>query len=360
MPSVIISGFYGKGNLGDEAILSGLKKIFPEVSNDLIPLTFDIDYTRELHGLNGIDRKNPLAVINGIKNCSMIISGGGGLFQDWSPLTPFYYGSIFFLGRIFQKRIFAIGQSIGPLLRRTSEFITLASLKQAEAILVRDISSQEFLASRLKRSVCLSGDLVFQLESDYSILKNQEKKIASDSSLEIGINLRNWKFSKKDFTGILCTALNRISADLSSPNKITHCPFRGNDEFSITQRIENEIPDAVTYITRNHCDMIKKISELELFVTMRLHGIIFALINATPFIALCYDEKMMNFLETFGLLEFAIKIEDLTEEHFIKKYLLITENYNRIRDKLLIIKQRIREISITDRKRIRKLTGKQC
>ncbi|MCK5682601.1 hypothetical protein KAJ27_00710, partial [bacterium] len=72
----------------------------------------------------------------------------------------------------------------------------------------------------------------------------------------------------------------------------------------------------------------------------------------------CYDDKMLNFLNTFGLGEFAIKIEDLTIEHFKKKYLLITNNYNRIRDRLVVIKQRIREISMTDRKIIRELTGR--
>ncbi|MCK5682511.1 polysaccharide pyruvyl transferase family protein, partial [bacterium] len=336
MSSVIVSGFYGKGNLGDEAILSGLKKIFSDTSNNLKPLTFDVEYTRDLHGLEGINRNTLADVIDGIKNSSMIISGGGGLFQDWSLLTPLYYGSVFFLGSLFQKRIFAIGQSIGPLKRKISEIVTIASLKKAEAIFVRDIFSKEFLDPRIKKPVYLSGDLVFQLESDYSSKKSPEKRLTSCCPVHIGINLRNWKFTSKDFTGILCSALNRISEESESTYKIIHCPFRGNDEGEITQRITDAIPSAETFITRDHRDMIGKIADFDLFITMRLHGIIFALLSATPFLALCYDDKMLNFLNTFGLGEFAIKIEDLTIEHFKKKYLLITNNYNRIRDRLVV------------------------
>jgi polysaccharide pyruvyl transferase WcaK-like protein len=89
----VISGYYGFGNVGDEAILAGLLQGFRELAPEatLTVLSGDPAATEAEHGVPAWPRGVRHAA-SAIRQADLLVSGGGGLLQDaTSWRSPLYY-----------------------------------------------------------------------------------------------------------------------------------------------------------------------------------------------------------------------------------------------------------------------------
>ena len=80
MYNILISGYYGFDNIGDESILrtlvTSLRERIPDCS--LTVLSHDPAATREKYGVEAVERMSPLAIARAVRRCDMLISGGVG------------------------------------------------------------------------------------------------------------------------------------------------------------------------------------------------------------------------------------------------------------------------------------------
>ena len=118
MVNILISGYYGFDNIGDESILrtlvSSLREHIPDCS--LTVLSHNPASTREKYGVEAVDRMSPMAILRVVKKCDMLISGGGSLLQDvTSSKSLHYYLSIIRCAEFFHKKVFIYSQGIGPI-----------------------------------------------------------------------------------------------------------------------------------------------------------------------------------------------------------------------------------------------------
>ncbi|MFA6432089.1 MAG: polysaccharide pyruvyl transferase family protein, partial [Candidatus Margulisiibacteriota bacterium] len=114
----IISGYYGFGNIGDEAVLKaiidGFNKYQPSVQ--LTVLSSAPHFTKEINKVRAIPRDISFDLIKEIWETDVFISGGGSLFQDLTSKKSFYYYiGLVFLAKLFGKKTVVLGQGIGPL-----------------------------------------------------------------------------------------------------------------------------------------------------------------------------------------------------------------------------------------------------
>ena len=83
MVNILISGYYGFDNIGDESILrtlvSSLREHIPDCS--LTVLSHNPASTREKYGVEAVERMSPMAILRAVKKCDMLISGGGSLLH---------------------------------------------------------------------------------------------------------------------------------------------------------------------------------------------------------------------------------------------------------------------------------------
>ena len=117
---ILLSGYYGFGNAGDEAvlaaILASLRREMPDVESAV--LSVDPAATTRLHGVAAFHRARPREVLAALRQCDLFVSGGGSLLQDVTSLSSllFYLAQIRF-ARMLGRRVMVYAQGIGPLLR---------------------------------------------------------------------------------------------------------------------------------------------------------------------------------------------------------------------------------------------------
>jgi polysaccharide pyruvyl transferase CsaB len=332
MKKIVISGFYGHGNLGDEAILSGWKSVLGD-KYEILPLTFNKDYTYSLHGLKGYNRFSVLEIQKAFGKADYFISGGGGLFQDWSFKTPFYYGVLPLWARFRKIPSFSIGQSIGPLRHFWTNKWTEFVFKFFAWIGVRDYKSWLWLQERGINAEMV-GDIAFQL---WDNAKSVYYK--SNSRHGIGVILRDWKYTTINYPEIIKTGIVNLG------KKISFLFFRREEKEKFSFLPGDFFPDFK--------DALAWIGERELVIGMRLHAIIFALLSRTPFVAIAYDSKIKDFLEFYHLEDCMLELSELNTPLLEEKLSYILENKERIFNDNLYL--RIREQVQSDKKKIRSL-----
>ncbi len=111
---VLISGYLGLGNLGDEALFAGLADGLRRAGHEPVALSAAPAATRRLHGVEAHHRLAGLP--RALLRCDALVSGGGGLLQDVTSARSLrYYLAVIRFARAAGKRVAVFGQSLGPL-----------------------------------------------------------------------------------------------------------------------------------------------------------------------------------------------------------------------------------------------------
>ena len=86
MKRLLLSGYYGYGNAGDEAVLAGLVAGFraaqPDGGLEIVALSGSPAETEAAHGIAAADRYKPGVLLREIRRADLVLSGGGSLLQD--------------------------------------------------------------------------------------------------------------------------------------------------------------------------------------------------------------------------------------------------------------------------------------
>lgn len=148
---VLLLGYYGFGNLGDELLAEACADLLKELGvkkDRTAVLSSSPDHTRKKLGIEAFDRWSLAAVIRACRSSNSLLLGGGGLFQDSTSLRScFYYYAVMLIARLCGVKIWAAGQSVGPIHSKMSRFITRCAFAMCESVSVRDESSSKLLSS---------------------------------------------------------------------------------------------------------------------------------------------------------------------------------------------------------------------
>lgn len=289
---VVISGYYGFKNFGDEAILSFLINILKSSMTDITVISSNPDYTKSIHNVNCIRTFDFKSIISCIKSSDVLISGGGSLLQDVTSLKSLiYYLLVISFAQLFRKKVIIFAQGIGPINNAFGRFVTRNILKKCHYISVRDGKSFELLKSWGINSEIVS-DPVFSLPVNIA----EKTKV-------VGVQLRNCRdmndeFLKRlaksvcdEFRGYNIKLLSLQDAiDLDICNRFKQIISECNNEFNIS-----------ICSNLNHNDVIDQINSCEYLIGMRFHAIITALITGVKVLAINYDIKVSNIAEEFEL-----------------------------------------------------------
>ncbi len=167
--SVVLCGYYGMGNLGDELLAQSCIQRLTAAGlprQSLAILSGSPQESQEIHGVMAVNRWSPREVWRTLRESKSLLLGGGGLFQDSTSLrNPFYYWGLVRMAHAAGCRPWALGQSIGPLASPVSRALAKDALGLCRVRAVRDDPSLAQL-HQMGYDGYRSGDLVLGLGLD--------------------------------------------------------------------------------------------------------------------------------------------------------------------------------------------------
>ncbi|RXJ02959.1 polysaccharide pyruvyl transferase CsaB [Anaerobacillus alkaliphilus] len=292
---VVLSGYYGFHNVGDEAILfsiiQALKKANQHVQ--ITVLSNDPDYTKNTYEVDAVNRWKLKEVSAAIKQADGLISGGGSLLQDKTGnRSVIYYSAIMLIAKFHRKPFVVYAQGIGPVDKEYNQKITKFTLSKAALISVRDEASKKFLQQiGIKNEIIEVPDPVLGIESQDGYANEWLEKTGLTEKKYISVSVRDWP-SEIKYLEMIAKALNGVSE-----HQIVFVPMHGEHDEKTSFKVA-EMMDKKSYIAPYEFSIADKIAVIggsQLLVGMRLHALIFAAVMDTPFTALSYDPKIDAF-----------------------------------------------------------------
>ena len=118
MARVLLSGYYGFGNFGDEVLLEviveRMRRRFPSAQLEVLSATPQA--TAEHHRVATTPRWDWRAIRAAIVRADVVLSGGGGLLQNATSLRSLlYYAGILREAIRARRKTMVFAQSVGPL-----------------------------------------------------------------------------------------------------------------------------------------------------------------------------------------------------------------------------------------------------
>jgi len=321
MAKVVISGYYGFDNTGDEAILAAMIQAFRQEDSQvkITVLSANPGKTASLYGVAAVERNNLWQIKQELTSSQLFVSGGGGLLQDvTSPRTVPYYLALVYLAKLLGVPTVFYAQGIGPLQGQLGRFLTSWVGKKVDLITLRDERSrQELLELGIpKTKIQVTADPVFGLlpEGDGRELLAQEGIIKDHRPL-LGISLRpwrDWQETKKVVAEIAKKAIEEWQA------QVVFLPFHlpGDQEpcWEAAQLAgRGNFTPRVLSGDYSPAQYLSIVGQLDFLLGMRLHALIFAARMGIPLVGLSYDPKIDRFLELAGH-QPVIKVEEIKAE----------------------------------------------
>ena len=283
--TVVIVGYYGFGNLGDEAIRFALLQSLNKYNGvESIVLTAN-PQTR-----NEISRNNPIRILGAIRRSSILLFGGGGLLQNrTSNRSLFYYLSLILLARIARRPVYLIGQGIGPIRGKLAQLVTRLTLKQVRHIDCRDQESLSYVNS-LGLNGTQGSDLLFLLPP------SPHHSRLTQSPPRIVLSLKG--LPRKQQAGFIEQAI-RLLKELRSQRGVScvFLPFFPKQDLALARAISSECGFSCQILRATGVDQAERvISSASVLVSSRLHPLEFALRTGTPMFAIPEDPKIERFV----------------------------------------------------------------
>lgn len=308
MYNILISGYYGFDNIGDESILRTLITSLREKIPDcrLTVLSHNPASTREKYGVEAVERMSPGAILRAVRQCDMLISGGGSLLQDvTSSKSIHYYLFIIRLAKLLGKKVFIYSQGIGPIDHAFNRRATARALKKADGIVVRDERSAKLLEQigLPQERIVITADPVIRM-------KRPDRTVGREILARAGI--------KKDGRLTVGWAIREKNRDSTFVREITECirwlrenydaesvliPFHYEEDREVCSVIAERTNGAAKCLSEKYLseDMLSIIGNMDVLVGVRLHSMIYAAIMGVPIIGVSYDPKCTAFLNSVGL-----------------------------------------------------------
>ncbi|HEX9172942.1 MAG TPA: polysaccharide pyruvyl transferase family protein [Telluria sp.] len=331
--NILISGWYGQCNAGDDAILDVfIEEATARMTGEITVLSEtpgNLTHVRALPHPVGFGRGSLGYLLDGtyfrhlkaVRHCDLFVLGGGGLLRDntnWRNLVRLL--DEIWIAKLFGRKVMLYAIGVGPFKTRLGKWLIARSVKLCDLITVRS----EHCAALLREigiaphRIHVVADPAFLLaqqspaDPELAGLFEGKKKIGFyptyamlRANVAAGSHLKH-----------IAAALDRL---VESENvEIVAMPMSvrgdGFDDVRVARLIRAEMqhPTAMAiYEKRLTPAQLKWVSaQAMLNITVRLHAMIFSLGSGVPVVAINYEPKVANVFATFNAPEYLVELDD--------------------------------------------------
>lgn len=336
---LVLSGYYGYRNSGDEAVLQSILLALEEqgkqagVRIEPIVLSIDPAWTSHMYGVRAVHRLRPLEVVAAIRKSDGLISGGGSLLQDatgWKTIP--YYLAILKLAQWLGKPTFIYSQGIGPVRRRrffgwirhvfnrsaylsvrdeeSAGLLAMMGVKRNRVQVVPDpvmgmplapTGNMQGTSGATERIRPIVGISVRYWNEDHSEL-HKLAKVASKLISEHQVDIRFLPFhlpsderASRDIIAAMDTTTGTSAVGTSVTSNESSIGSTASGDNTTTARV------TIAEDALHPQQMLAEVSRCNLLIGMRLHSLIYAASQSVPMVGISYDPKIDQFLARIGM-----------------------------------------------------------
>ena len=350
--NVVMSGYYGFANAGDDAILESIQQAIHEASNDVsvTVLSNDPELTRKQYGMDAIPRFRMWRVFSALRHSDVLLSGGGSLLQDTtSTRSLMYYLSVIRCADLLGKPVMLYANGIGPVRKPGNRRRVKRVVERAALVTLRDHSSARELADMgvTRPDLYVTADPVFHLAP---ACPERAAQLLACAGLPAGsrftaVSVRDWRDTDGFFPQLarLCDHLRRVHG-----LEILFLLMQPNRDREATARVRS-LMEEPSYTLDAPCtprELMGVLGQARLCLAMRLHTLIFAARMAVPAMGLVYDPKVDSYLRELDL-PAAGDVEHFDGEEAIRRADALMADYDavlaRLREKSAALAQAARD-----------------
>jgi polysaccharide pyruvyl transferase CsaB len=291
---LLLVGYYGEHNLGDDALLEVLLGHMPAGFTATVT-AYDTDQVRQRFRVDTVQRRSLAQVLKALNYCDGLVLGGGSLLQDSTSFRSLlYYAALIFAARLEAKPVLLWGQGLGPLRRRPSRILVGRLLGLVTAVSWRDQESAA-LARKLGRDGPVGSDPVWALPA--------QPWRGSGGPLVLCLR------PTKELQGLAwhpyLQALDQLAR--LQDREVIWLPFHAAQDRGLLKQLDQQqlLPAGLAgrsreVLTERPSEAMAVACGAGLVVAMRLHGLILAALAGAPCTALSYDPKVQAAADGLG------------------------------------------------------------
>lgn len=303
MYDVMISGYYGFGNSGDDAILLAIINNLRSIKKNIriVVLSKNPKDTAANYGVDSINRFNLFEVMRTMRKTKVFLNGGGNLIQDvTSTRSLVYYLTTIYLAKLMGLRVMLYANGIGPVSRSFNRYFTSKIINLVDIITLREEASKLELEDLgvTKPQIIVTADPALGLEpaspDEIQDILSREG-IPADRPL-VGFSIRKWKGYER-YSHVIAQAADYVKEKYNAESLFI--PLHFPSDLSVAEDIASKMKHD-SYILRKSYGVEKTLGimkRLDMVLGMRLHALIYSASLSVPVIGLIYDPKIYGFLE---------------------------------------------------------------
>ncbi len=318
MNILVYGGWFGSGNLGDEAILQGvdqiIKRRLPEAN--LTALSINPEYTYEHTGVRGEKIESPRTLLRNrerylklFKKTDAHLLTGGTPFYDYGHLSRIIHLG---LPALSARKVYCFGVGSKPITTLRGREITRILLKNTAIISTRDAISKQILQSlsgKLAKPITVTGDSALMLDPVKSKKETDHILFCPRRLTENHKVLFHQETDRATINRI--RHMQALAADrlIKDGYRVSFMPFHRvapDDDRDEIRVIRNLMRSEAEVLPRpkDTTEALLEIGASTLVVGLRLHSLILAAIQSTPFVSIDYDIKIQGFMERMNSPEY--------------------------------------------------------
>ena len=307
---VVLGGWYGAANLGDELIVSTFVDWIRAAGGEPSVISVHPSYTSAMLAVDAASFVDLRAIVDHVADCDLFVLGGGGLFQNYdafdrASLARFparnvsQFAQYFLLARELGVATAVLGQGVGPLYTKDARDITAQVFAQADTCSVRDTESAQLLHSiGVQRIVPIAPDPAWAFNHVPRVVDLAERFPQLQGLRVLTIAVRDWPFDATWETafasalseaiphGWACLWLDFSRTPSSEPSRV-----EGSE---IAHRLVPRLPKHVHAVWEGMRvdEALDLIAASDAMIAMRLHAALLGHFSGVPVLTLEYDDKV--------------------------------------------------------------------
>jgi polysaccharide pyruvyl transferase CsaB len=285
--------------------------------HECVSLSGRPEETSRLYGVQSVPRKDFKRISEEIKLADAVVFPGGSIFQDVTSVrSVVYYHRIVKLAKKANKKVFMVGQGVGPLKTMIGRAFAKQAFNMADLVLVRDATSVTTLKD-------LGYKGVPRVTADTAFLLTARQRSDDSAEFKVG-NMRTVGIAPRplgkgiDVVGIISDFCRLLFQSGAMPVLIG---MDKQEDIPLIQAIEDraggKIPDLRK--VEGPQEVQSRISRMDSVVAMRLHAGILAATVKIPALMLAYDPKVTAFARQLEIAH-PVPLEKLTGARLFEQF----------------------------------------